>query len=33
MKVGYASAASMVLFAILLVLGLVQMKIGGGKNE
>ena len=31
MKVGYASAASMVLFAILLVLGLVQMKIGGGK--
>lgn len=33
MKVGYASAASMVLFAILLILGLIQMRIGGRKNE
>ncbi|WP_261805870.1 carbohydrate ABC transporter permease [Lapidilactobacillus luobeiensis] len=33
MNVGYASAASMVLFAILLILGLVQMKIGGRTNE
>lgn len=33
MRVGYASAASMVLFAILLILGLIQMKIGGNKGE
>ncbi|MFP8916024.1 carbohydrate ABC transporter permease [Enterococcus innesii] len=33
MRVGYASAASMVLFVILLLLGLAQMKIGGGKND
>lgn len=33
MRVGYASAASMVLFVILLLLGLVQMKLGGGKND
>lgn len=33
MKVGYASAASMVLFVILLVLGLIQMKIGGSTDE
>ncbi len=33
MKVGYASAASMVLFAILLILGLIQMRIGGRKND
>lgn len=32
MRVGYASAASMVLFAILLGIGLIQMKIGGGKK-
>ncbi|KPG70057.1 sugar ABC transporter permease [Enterococcus sp. RIT-PI-f] len=33
MRVGYASAASMVLFFILLLLGLAQMKLGGGKND
>lgn len=33
MRVGYASAASMVLFVILLGLGLIQMRIGGQKNE
>lgn len=33
MRVGYASAASMVLFAILLILGLIQMKLGGDKGE
>lgn len=33
MRVGYASAASMVLFAILLCLGLVQLKFGGQKND
>ena len=33
MRVGYASAASMVLFVILLLLGLVQMRLGGGKND
>lgn len=33
MRVGYASSASMVLFAILLCLGLVQMKMGGRSNE
>lgn len=33
MRVGYASAASMVLFVILLILGLVQIKYGGKKNE
>ena len=32
MRVGYASAASMVLFAILLCLGLIQLKIGGKKD-
>lgn len=32
MRVGYASAASMVLFAILLCLGLIQLKMGGQKN-
>lgn len=32
MRVGYASAASMVLFVILLILGLIQMKVGGNKN-
>lgn len=32
MRVGYASAASMVLFAILLCLGLVQLKFGGKKD-
>lgn len=32
MRVGYASAASMVLFVILLILGLIQMRVGGNKN-
>lgn len=32
-NVGYASAVSMVLFVILLILALVQMKVGGGTNE
>jgi alpha-1,4-digalacturonate transport system permease protein len=33
MRVGYASAASMVLFVVLLALGIIQMKIGGSSNE
>ncbi|MFT8349171.1 carbohydrate ABC transporter permease [Clostridium saccharoperbutylacetonicum] len=33
MRVGYASAASMVLFVVLLALGVIQMKIGGSSNE
>lgn len=33
MRVGYASAASMILFAILLCLGLIQLKYGGKKND
>lgn len=32
-NVGYASAVSMVLFVILLILALIQMKVGGGTNE
>jgi len=31
-RVGYASAASMVLFVILLIFGLLQMRIGGQRN-
>ena len=31
-RVGYASAASMVLFAILLIFGLIQMRIGGRRD-
>ena len=33
MRVGYASAASMILFAILLCLGLIQLRYGGKKND
>lgn len=33
MRVGYASAASMVLFVILMVLALVQLKFGGSPND
>lgn len=32
-RVGYASATSMVLFAILLLFGMVQLRLGGGNNE
>ena len=32
-RVGYASAASMVLFAVLLLLGLIQMWLGGKKRD
>lgn len=32
-RVGYASAASMVLFVVLLLFGLVQLRLGGQRNE
>lgn len=33
MRVGYASAASMVLFLILLVFGLIQLRMGGRVHD
>lgn len=32
-RVGYASAASMILFVVLLILGLLQLRIGGQSND
>lgn len=32
-RVGYASATSMILFVILLIFGLIQLRLGGQKNE